>query len=71
MGSNETDQNKQSIAHFVALETAIANGEELLVKELLGNHAMPDIEKSYLVDLAKLSNKRSITELIENIPLKE
>jgi hypothetical protein len=55
----------------VALETAIANGEELLVKELLGNHAMPDIEKSYLVDLAKLSNKRSITELIENIPLKE
>jgi hypothetical protein len=71
MGSTKTDQNKPGIAHFAALKTAIANGEELLVKELLGNYAMPDIEKSYLIDFAKLSNKGSIIKLVENIPIQE
>ena len=33
MGSNETNQNRLGIANFAALKTAIANGEELLVKK--------------------------------------
>lgn len=63
--------NERGIANFAALETAIANSEEDLVKELLGNQAMPYIEKSYLIDFAKLSNNPSIIKLIESIPMKK
>jgi hypothetical protein len=47
--------NNQSIANFAAIKTAIANNEEALLKELLADQAMPDLEKSYLMDLAGLS----------------
>ena len=40
MESNKTDKNEHGIANFMALETAIANNEEDLVKELLGNQCM-------------------------------
>ena len=40
-----TDQNKLSMANYIALETAVVNGEEELVKKLLGNLPMLDIEK--------------------------
>lgn len=71
MGSKKTNHSGQGIANFAALETAIANGEESLVKELLGNQAMQDLEKSYFIDFAKLSNEYAIIKLLENIPLKE
>ena len=64
-----TDQNKHSIATFAALKTAIVNGEELSVKELLGNQPMQELEKSYLIDLAKLSNNPTIIKLLEDVPL--
>lgn len=64
-----TDQNKHSIATFAALKTSIANGEELSVKELLANQPMQELEKSYLIDLAKLSNNPTIIKLLENVPL--
>ncbi|MBB1399780.1 hypothetical protein [Pseudoalteromonas sp. SG44-8] len=71
MESNKTDKNEHGIANFMALETAIANNEEGLVKELLGNQAMQELEKSYLIDLAKLSSNITIKKLLENIPIKQ
>jgi hypothetical protein len=71
MGSNMSDQNKHAIATFAALKTSIANGEEQSVKELLGNEPMQDIEKSYLIDLAKLVNNHTIIKLLEDMPVKE
>jgi hypothetical protein len=71
MGSNMSDQNKHTIATFAALKTSIANGEEQSVKELLGNEPMQDIEKSYLIDLAKLVNNHTIIKLLEDMPVKE
>jgi hypothetical protein len=66
-----TVKNKLSIATFAALKTSIVNEEEQSVKELLANQPMQEIEKNYLIDLAKLSNNLAIVKLIENIPLKE
>jgi hypothetical protein len=64
-----TDEKKHSIATFAALKTSIANGEELSVKELLANQPMQELEKSYLIDLAKLSNNPTIIKLLEDVPL--
>ena len=66
-----TDQNKLSMANYIALETAVVNGEEELVKKLLGNQSMLDIEKSYLIDLAGLKNNPIIIKLLEDIPVKK
>ncbi|MGI2109060.1 hypothetical protein ACRN9C_06630 [Shewanella frigidimarina] len=68
MGSNNTDQHKHSIATFAALKTAIANDEEQLVKVLLADEPMQELEKSYLLDLAHLNNNRTIIKLLEDIP---
>jgi hypothetical protein len=65
------DKNGHGIANFAALKTAIVNGELQSVKELLGDQEMQDIEKSYLVDLAKLSNNHGIIKLLKDIPEKE
>jgi hypothetical protein len=70
MGSNKTDQNKLGIATFAALKTAIANGEELLLKKLLGDISMLELEKSYLIDLAKVNNNLSIIKLLKDIPIR-
>lgn len=69
MEANNTDQNKLGIANFAALKTAIANSEELLVKKLLADLSMQEIEKNYLIDLAKLNNNLSIIKLLEDIPI--
>lgn len=66
-----TDQNKLSMSNYIALETAVVNGEEELVKKLLGNQSMLDIEKSYLIDLAGLKNNPMIIKLLEDIPVRK
>ncbi|MFQ3247499.1 MAG: hypothetical protein ACJAYF_003208 [Arenicella sp.] len=71
MAPNMTNQNARGIANFAALKTSIVNGEEQLVKDLLGNQPMQELEKSYLIDLAKLNNNRAIITLLEEIPTKE
>jgi hypothetical protein len=71
MGSDYSDQNKHSIANYSALKTAIANGEEQLVKELVANQSMQQLEKGYLIDLAKLGTNQTIIQLLEAIPVKE
>jgi len=71
MSCNNTEQNEHTIATFAALKTAIANGEEQSVKELLADQPMQELERSYLIDLANLNNNRAIITLLENIPLKQ
>jgi hypothetical protein len=71
MESKNTDQNKLGIANLEALKTAIANGEELLVKKILADLTMQELEKSYLIDLAKLNNNLSIIKLLEDIPIRK
>ena len=66
-----TDQTKPSMANYMALESAVVNGEEQLVKKLLGNQAMLDIEKSYLIDLAGLKSNPAIIKLLEAIPVRD
>ncbi|MFK3976514.1 hypothetical protein [Shewanella vesiculosa] len=68
MGSHNTDQHKHSIATFAALKTAIANDEEQLVKDLLANEPMQELEKSYLIDLANINNNQTILKLLKDIP---
>jgi len=69
MTSEKTDQQNHSIAHYSALKTAVANGEESLLKTLLANQTMQPLEKSYLIDLAKLDNNQSIINLLEAVPV--
>jgi len=66
----ETKHN-QSIANFAAIKTAIANNEEELLKELLADQAMPELEHSYLIDLAGLSNDPAILKIIKDIPVEK
>ncbi|XQW83615.1 hypothetical protein ACOYR1_10660 [Thalassotalea piscium] len=70
MVTDNTDQNTQGIANFAALKTAIVNGEEQLVKDLLTKDPMIEIEKSYLLDLAQLNNNPTIIKLLEGIQVK-
>jgi len=69
MGAKEINPNRLSIAEFAALKTAIANSEELLVKKILGDLSVQELEKSYLIDLAKLNNNLAIIKLLEDIPI--
>jgi hypothetical protein len=73
MGTNNTDQNETNIPNFAALNTSIVNEEEqlvkkLLVKELLENETMQELEKNYLIDIAKRKNNSTIIKLLEDIP---
>jgi|TARA_R110001583_G_scaffold193616_2_gene362426 hypothetical protein len=71
METDNTHKHNQSIANFAAIKTAIANNEEVLLKELLADQAMQELEKSYLIDLAGLSNDPSILKIIKDIPVKK
>ncbi|GAB2910494.1 hypothetical protein [Rheinheimera gaetbuli] len=67
MTSEQTEES-HSFMHYAALKTAIVNGEEQLLKELLANQSMQPLEKGYLLDLAKLSNNGTIIALLEAAP---
>jgi hypothetical protein len=71
METHTTHKNNRSIANFAAIKTAIANNEEQLLKELLSDQTMPELEKSYLIDLAKLSNNHMILKILEDIPIEK
>lgn len=62
------NKNNQSIANFAAIKTAIANNEEDLLRELLHEQKIPELEKNYLLDLAGLSNNPAIMTIIHDIP---
>lgn len=66
-----SDKNNNRMANYIALKTAVINGEEDLVEKLLVNRPMLDIEKSYLIELAQLGNNRAVITLLEQIPVKK
>jgi hypothetical protein len=73
MRTNKTDQNEANIPNFAALNNSIVNEQEqlvkkLLVKELLANETMQELEKNYLIDIAKHKNNSTIIKLLEDIP---
>lgn len=68
MKTNNPNQKRQSIANFAAIKTAIANNEESLLSKLLADQVMPEIEKSYLIDLAQINNNAEILKILEDIP---
>ncbi|MBU1294886.1 MAG: hypothetical protein KJ609_20915 [Gammaproteobacteria bacterium] len=71
METNNTHKHSQSIANFAAIKTAIANNEQTLLKELIADQAMPELEKSYLIDLAGLGNDPAILKIIKDIPVEK
>ncbi len=71
MEADNTHKHNQSIANFVAIKTAIANNEEARLKELLADQAIPELEKSYLIDFAELSNDPAILKIIKDIPVEK
>tara|TARA_R110002167_G_scaffold37625_2_gene117809 strand:+ start:832 stop:1047 length:216 start_codon:yes stop_codon:yes gene_type:complete len=71
MATDNTNQNEHGIANFAALKTAIANGEEQSIRSLLPDEPMQDLEKSYLIELAKLNNNQTIISLLKDIPVKK
>lgn len=75
MTSKNKHSNQQtsepSIANFAALKTAITNGEVALLKSLIVNQPMPEMERSYLIELAKLNNNPEIMKLLNAIPVKK
>jgi hypothetical protein len=64
------NNNDQSITNFAAIKTTIANNEEQRLKELLAGQVMQKLEKSYLIDLAKLGNNHAILKILDDIPVK-
>lgn len=66
-----TERNKHRMGDFIALKSAIINGEVDLVKKFLDDRPMLDIEKSYLLELAALGNNRAIIKLLEETPIKQ
>jgi len=58
MENLKTHKKNQNIANFSAIKTAIANNEEQLLKELLADQAMLELEKSYLIDLGNMRLSR-------------
>ncbi|MDY7218598.1 hypothetical protein TOI97_03260 [Denitrificimonas sp. JX-1] len=59
------------MGHFIALKSAIINGEETVVKQYLVDRSMLDVEKSYLLELAELGGNAAIIQLLEQVPVKD
>ncbi|MEC7690558.1 MAG: hypothetical protein VYE47_07100 [Pseudomonadota bacterium] len=58
------------IANMSGRKTAIANGEEDRVKQLLAGQTLDELQKSYLIDLADLAGNESIKTLLQDAPEK-
>lgn len=58
----------RSINRYAALKTAIANGDEKSVEELLPVEPMVEMEKLYLIELAELNRNSKILELLQSVP---
>ncbi len=62
-GDNEVDNMK-------AIETAIVNQEHERLKSLLANRQLDSLQKSYLIDLAKLNGSASVVDILQDAPVK-
>ncbi|MEG3765863.1 hypothetical protein [Alteromonas sp. 14N.309.X.WAT.G.H12] len=61
-------QHPGSIENYMGLKTAIVNGEIETLKEMLADQTMTEMEKGYLIDLAKLANNQDIIAVLKDIP---
>lgn len=61
-------QHPGSIENYMGLKTAIVNGEVETLKAMLSDQTMTEMEKGYLIDLAKLANNQDIIAVLKNIP---
>ncbi|MGQ8364209.1 hypothetical protein [Glaciecola sp. 1036] len=57
------------IASMSAIKTAIANNEADKLKQLLEGQQLDGLQKDYLLELAKMSNKE-ISEIVSSTPAK-
>lgn len=62
--------SEQAIANMEGLQAAISNGETNRVKELLAGRKLDELQKDYLIDLAKLNGSGDIVTLLKNAPEK-
>ncbi len=58
------------IANMEGLQAAIANGEAERLKELLAGQKLDELQKDYLLDLAKLNPDTKCIQLIKDTPVK-
>jgi len=66
-----TRPKEHGIGRFSALKTSIALGDLDSVVRLLGSEPLLDLEKSYLLDLAKLTNNAEVIKVLEAMPVKK
>lgn len=62
--------SEQKIANMEGLQSAITNGETERVKELLEGRQLDELQKDYLIDLAKLNGSHEIVSLLKHAPEK-
>ena len=67
MTTNDPSEKTEdrSLNYHAALKTSIANGDFKEVKARLEGHTLVKLEKSYLIDLARLSGNGDIEEVIK------
>ena len=70
MTANDSSEKTEdrSLNNHAALKTSIANGEVKEVKARLKGHSLDELEKGYLIDLARLSGNSEIEEVIKSTP---
>ncbi|MCU7554596.1 hypothetical protein OCL06_08290 [Alteromonas sp. ASW11-19] len=61
---------QHEIANMEAIKTAIANGEENRVKQLLTDQVLDELQKSYLIDLAEVNGNQNIINMLKDAPAK-
>ncbi|MBT0587605.1 hypothetical protein [Alteromonas oceanisediminis] len=64
------DNGENAVGNMKAIETAIVNEEPDRLKSLLAGRTLDSLQKSYLIDLAKLNGSPEIADIVENAPVK-
>ena len=70
MTANDSTTNTEdrSLNNHAAIKTSIANGDVEEVRTRLKGHTLDKLEKSYLIELARLNGSSEIEEIIESTP---
>ncbi len=58
------------IANMEGLQAAIANGEADRLTELLAGQKLDELQKDYLLDLAKLNGHHECIQILKNTAVK-
>jgi len=68
--SKHDQKSDNDISNMAGIKTAIVNGEEHRLQQLLAGIHLDELNKSYLLDLAKMNNNQQVISIIENTPVK-